>query len=147
MASCCRRCLGRAGALGAISLIAWSPVAAHQTAVPAALSRALSDHLKNERFDIVTSIRGLPLGVRDGLQTLFGGQTLDIAEPVGDVKARRNLFLEKVATVRKDGGDPGSDVLAFNDRRLSNDIVNLGTACRAPTRRPSISDGVGLLGP
>ena len=45
------------------------------------LSGALRDQLKDERFGMVTSIRGLPLGVRDGLQTLFGSQTLDIAEP------------------------------------------------------------------
>jgi hypothetical protein len=38
--------------------------------------------LKEERLGIVTSIRGLPLGVRDELQTLFGNQLqLDIAEP------------------------------------------------------------------
>jgi hypothetical protein len=40
-----------------------------------------------ERFQSVTSIRGLPLGVRDGLQTLFGGGTLDIAEPQADFQA------------------------------------------------------------
>ena len=45
------------------------------------LSGALRDHVKGERFGTVTSVRGLPLGVRDGLQTLFGSQTLDIAEP------------------------------------------------------------------
>jgi hypothetical protein len=28
--------------------------------------------------------QGLPLGVRDGLQTLFGSQTLDIAEPAAE---------------------------------------------------------------
>jgi hypothetical protein len=37
--------------------------------------------VQNEQLGIVTSIRGLPLGVRDGLQTLFGSKTLDIAEP------------------------------------------------------------------
>jgi hypothetical protein len=37
--------------------------------------------VKDERFGVVTSIRGLPLGVRDALQTLFGSQTLAIAEP------------------------------------------------------------------
>jgi hypothetical protein len=46
-----------------------------------ALSAALRAHVKDARFGIVTSIRGLPLGVRDGLQTLFGSQSLDIAEP------------------------------------------------------------------
>jgi hypothetical protein len=67
--------------LCAIGLSVWSAaVAIGQTAVPAALSGTLRDHMKDERFEVVTSIRGLPLGVRDGLQTLFGGQTLDIAE-------------------------------------------------------------------
>jgi hypothetical protein len=68
--------------LCAICLIVWSPAAvACQTTDPAALPGPLRDHLKNERFDIVTSIRGFPLGVRDGLQALFGSQQLDIAEP------------------------------------------------------------------
>jgi hypothetical protein len=71
--------------LCAIGLSVWSPVsAASQTAAPADLSGTLRNHVKEERFDIVTSIRGLPLGVREGLQTLFGGQTLDIAEPGGE---------------------------------------------------------------
>ena len=51
-----------------------------QSAPADALSDALRAHVKDERFGIVTSIRGLPLGVRDALQTLFGG-ALDIAEP------------------------------------------------------------------
>ena len=36
--------------------------------------------MQAEPFGIVTSIRGLPLGVRNELQTMFGG-ALDIAEP------------------------------------------------------------------
>jgi hypothetical protein len=44
------------------------------------MSATLRDHLKDERLQVVASLRGLPLGVRDGLQTLFGSQTLDIAE-------------------------------------------------------------------
>jgi len=55
-------------------------VSGRQTS-PFALSVELRTHVKNERFEIVTSIRGLPLGVRDGLQALFGSGTLDIAEP------------------------------------------------------------------
>ena len=43
--------------------------------------------MKDERFGIVTSIRGLPLGVRDELQTLFGSQSLDIAEPGAEFQA------------------------------------------------------------
>ena len=45
------------------------------------LPEPLRTHLESERMDAVTSIRGLPLGVRDALQRLFGGQTLDIADP------------------------------------------------------------------
>jgi hypothetical protein len=45
------------------------------------LPEPLRTHLQNERLDAVTSIRGLPLGVRDGLQALFGSQALDIADP------------------------------------------------------------------
>jgi hypothetical protein len=59
----------------------------HQTAPPAELSGALLTHVKDERFGIVTSIRGLPLGVREALQTLFGSQSLDIAEPGAEFQA------------------------------------------------------------
>ena len=61
--------------------VAVSGLVTGQTSVPATLSGPLRDHVNDERFDVVTSVRGLPLGVRDGLQTLFGSQSLDIAEP------------------------------------------------------------------
>jgi len=68
--------------LSAIGLSIWSVMAAGSQATDAsALSGALRAHVQGERFEIVTSIRGLPLGVRDGLQTLFGSRDLDIAEP------------------------------------------------------------------
>ena len=54
--------------------------AASQPTIPADLPATLRAHVKEERFEVVTSVRGLPLGVRDGLQTLFGSQTLDLAE-------------------------------------------------------------------
>jgi hypothetical protein len=74
--------MGRGCLLCAIGLSVWSAAAAaSQTAVPAALPGPLREHLQGERFDMVTSIRGLPLGVRDGLQALFGIETLDFAEP------------------------------------------------------------------
>jgi hypothetical protein len=66
----------------AIGVSLWSAVVTGSQGAPtAALSGELRAHVKGERFGIVTSIRGLPLGVRDGLQMLFGSQTLDIAEP------------------------------------------------------------------
>ena len=68
--------------LCAMGMILWSAgLAGGQAAPPVSLSTQLRAHVKEERFEIVTSIRGLPLGVRDALQALFGSQTLDIAEP------------------------------------------------------------------
>jgi hypothetical protein len=64
----------------------WSAAVSGQAAAPV-LSDTLRAHMKDERFAIVTSIRGLPLGVRDGLQKLFGSQTLDIAEPGAEYQA------------------------------------------------------------
>ena len=52
-----------------------------QTAPAGALSGELRSHVAAERFQMVTSLRGLPLGVREGLQTLFDSTGLDIAEP------------------------------------------------------------------
>jgi hypothetical protein len=55
-------------------------VAAGQVA-PAVLSGALRAHVKSERFGtVVTAVRGLPLGVRNELETLFGSRVLDIAD-------------------------------------------------------------------
>jgi hypothetical protein len=86
----------------AIGVSLWSGVVTGSQAAPsAALPEALRAHVKDERFEIVTSIRGLPLGVRDGLQTLFGSQTLDIAEPgaefqITDVVGRPKLPIRRL---------------------------------------------------
>ena len=56
-------------------------VAGMLAAAPVRLPEKLQAHVTAERFEIVTSIRGLPLGVRDELQTMFGTMSLDIAEP------------------------------------------------------------------
>jgi hypothetical protein len=72
----------------AIGVSLWSAAVAGDQAAPTTpLPEALRAHLKNERFGIVSSIRGLPLGVREELQTLFGSQTLDIAEPGAQFQA------------------------------------------------------------
>ena len=55
-------------------------VAGSQAAPASALSSTLRAHVKDDRFEIVTSVRGLPLGVRNELQALFGSATLDIAD-------------------------------------------------------------------
>jgi hypothetical protein len=87
--------------LCAIGVSFWSAVIAGNQAVPpVALSGPLRDHVKNERFQIVTSIRGLPLGVRGGLQTLFGSQTLDIAEPAAEFQVTEAVVNPKLPTRR-----------------------------------------------
>ncbi len=65
----------------------WSTLAAGSQAAPGALPGTLRNYVRDGRFGIVTSIRGLPLGVRHELQTLFGSQTLDIAEPGAQFQA------------------------------------------------------------
>ncbi len=59
----------------------------NQAGSPQPLSGTLRGHLEDERFEIVTSMWGLPHGVRDALQELFGGPSLDIAEPEAEFQA------------------------------------------------------------
>jgi hypothetical protein len=71
-------------------VILWSTVVAcSQAAAPVTvtLPGELRDHVKDERFQIVTSIRGMPIGVRSALQTLFFSEVLDIAEIGGEFQA------------------------------------------------------------
>ena len=55
-------------------------VAGNQQPASGALSPTVRTQLQNGKFQIVTSVRGLPLGVRERMTTMFGG-ALDIAEP------------------------------------------------------------------
>jgi hypothetical protein len=73
--------------LYAIGVSLWATVAAGSQAPSVTLPEPLRVRVKDEGFAIVTSIRGLPLGVRNELQTLFGSQTLDIAEPGAEFQA------------------------------------------------------------
>jgi len=78
----------RTRVLSAIVVSLWSVVVVGSQAVsPMALSETVRGHVKDARFQIVTSVRGLPLGVRDELQTLFRTQALDIAEPGAEFQA------------------------------------------------------------
>ena len=72
----------RTGLLSALALSLCSIAAASgQPGAAGALPAALRAHLQADRFELVTSVRGLPLGVRDHLQMRFGTGTLDIADP------------------------------------------------------------------
>ena len=72
----------------AIGVSLLSAVVSCRQAPLADLSGAAREHLTLERFDAVSSIRGLPLGVRGGLQTLFGSQEFDIARDIAEPGAR-----------------------------------------------------------
>jgi hypothetical protein len=65
----------------AIGVSLWSVVAIGSQAASDSLTDALRAHVKDDRFQVVTSVRGLPLGVRDRMQGLFGTPSLEIAEP------------------------------------------------------------------
>lgn len=78
--------------LGAIGVgLCTAVCASGQAPAPAALSGALRAHVQNERLGIVTSVRGLPLGVRDGLKALFGGWELQLAEPGAKFQATDDI--------------------------------------------------------
>jgi hypothetical protein len=87
--------------LCAITVSLWTAVAAGSQATDTTeLSGALRARVQNEQFGIVTSIRGLPLGVRDGLQTLFGSRALDIAEPGAEFQANGVASVSRLRTRR-----------------------------------------------
>lgn len=87
--------------LCAIGMSLWSAaVVGNQAAAPVVLSGPLRAHLSEERFGIVTSIRGLPLGVRNELQTLFGSPALDIAEP-GDKFQVTGVIVDPTLPIRR----------------------------------------------
>ena len=84
-----------------LGVILWSAVAIGQSSSTTTLSPALRTHLQTSKFELITSIRGLPLGVRDRLQMMFGRGTLDIAEPgaefqVTDVIVKPNLPIRRM---------------------------------------------------
>jgi hypothetical protein len=83
--------------LGAIGVgLSSSVLAGGQKATPVTLSPELRARVQNERFGLVTSLRGLPLGVRAQLQTLFGSQSLDIAEPEAEFRANDSIVNPKL---------------------------------------------------
>ena len=56
-------------------------VACNRAESPLPISGTLWAHLRDERFETVTSIGGLSLGVADALRQLFRSSSLDIADP------------------------------------------------------------------
>jgi hypothetical protein len=104
--------------LCAIGVILWSVVVAgSQATAPRTLSSELRTLVQNGRFSIVTSIRGLPLGVRDALQTLWGSGTLDIAEPGGEFQ-RTDVVVNSILPRRRlvAAGCTPNDCLVYYER-------------------------------
>lgn len=80
--------------LSAIAISVWPVVTTAGIQTPAAhvLPAPLRAHVNQDRFEVVTAVRGLPLGVREGLQTLFRSSFLDIAEPGAAYRATDFIF-------------------------------------------------------
>ncbi len=57
-------------------LSAWA-----QSSVSPTVPAPIRAHVRDERFQAVTSVRGLPLGVREELQRMFGSSATAIADP------------------------------------------------------------------
>ena len=86
--------------LCAIAMSLWPVVIAGIQPAANALPGPLRAHVNEDRFEVVTSIRGLPLGVREELQTLFRSTSLDIAEPGAAFRAT-DVILEPNLPTRR----------------------------------------------
>lgn len=76
-----------------------SPAVA-QSVVPATMAPALRSHVSAERFQIVTAVRGLPLGVREELQRMFGSAAAAIADPGAEFQATDDIRTPGLPTRR-----------------------------------------------
>lgn len=71
---------------GALAAPAWA-----QAPVSPTVSAAVQAHVRNERFQAVTAVRGLPLGVREELQRMFGSSAAAMADPGAPFQATDNI--------------------------------------------------------
>src|SRR5262249_11110677 len=67
-----------------VTILCCAMVSGQQTVPPTSLSATLRAHLKDESFQLVTSTRGLPLGVRRAMQDLFVSNALEIERDMAD---------------------------------------------------------------
>lgn len=59
--------------------------------VSPAVPAPIRAHVRDERFQAVTSVRGLPLGVREELQRMFGSSAMAIADPGAPFQATDDI--------------------------------------------------------
>jgi len=55
------------------------------------VAASLQAHVRGERFQAVTAMRGLPLGVREELQRMFGSTAMAVADPGEPFQATDNI--------------------------------------------------------
>ena len=73
--------------------------------------------MQKQTFAIVTSIRGLPLGVRSGLEKLFGSGGLDIAEPGAEFQSSDEIINPRLPNRRLiAAGCSTDDCLVYYER-------------------------------
>ena len=75
----------------ASAFLATCAVSAGQAPPPVRPSESVQAHVRAERFQVVTSVRGLPLGVREELQRMFGSSAMAIADPGAPFQTTDNL--------------------------------------------------------
>lgn len=68
-------------ALAAVVTVAAGSARGQSIDPTAAAPDALRTHVRSERFTPVTKVAALPAGLRDELNNLFGGKTLELADP------------------------------------------------------------------
>src|SRR4029453_3436468 len=75
-------------------------IAISQSASSGTLTPALRTHLQSEPLQIVSAIRGLPLGVRDAMGELFGSRGLDIVDPGTEFQGTKPAAYSPLASRR-----------------------------------------------
>ena len=86
--------------LCAVGLSVWSTTTvAGQARATGALTQELRRHVLDERFDVVSSLNGLPAGVRAELRMLFNSKTLDIHDAGTKLRATAQVAGAKSRTL------------------------------------------------
>jgi len=83
-----------------VGIVLFVIAAGAQTPAANALPGPLRAHVSEDRFQLVSSLRGLPLGVREELPTLFRSNSLDIAEPGAAFRATAAILQPNLPTRR-----------------------------------------------
>lgn len=71
----------RPRSLSAVAILCLSIAVSAQSSIRPIVPPAIQVHVRDERFQPVTAVRGLPLGVREELQRMFGSTAMAIADP------------------------------------------------------------------